>query len=184
MDCDMENNSKNNSDTGVPEDSTAEWVNTLDDTSMWMDQFTQRHDSISGDIMSGAYILDSDALMALDNKPSSITPDALLAPKPIDPTPWSDLIFNPEMIPGTEDMDPSYSFNNGFLGDALSDTTPGNSGSTSRADGYITADGARVPIERSVGRVTLVIDGCNRDTLHDLLDLTKSLKGKSKIEID
>lgn len=184
MDCDMGNNSKNNSGTGIPEDLTTEWVSTLDDPSMWMDQFTQRHDSISGDIMSGAYILEGDNLMALDEKPNSIPPDALLASKPIDPTPWSDLMFNTELVPGTEEMDANYSFNNGFLGDALSDSTPENSGSTSRADGYIMADAVRVPIESSVGRVTLVIDGCNRDTLHNLLDLTKSLKGKTKIEID
>ncbi|KAI1323302.1 Homeodomain-like protein [Xylariaceae sp. FL0255] len=44
--------------------------------------------------------------------------------------------------------------------------------------------GSEILEDEPVGKVSLLIDGCDRDTLHHLIELTRSLKGKSKIEIN
>ncbi|KAI0409175.1 Homeodomain-like protein [Xylaria palmicola] len=181
----------------IHQDLTADWVNTLDDPTLWMSQFAPRHDSIGGDIMPGVYMAESDSTMNLDKlcaQPAMLdkgtarmTSNMRPMSGSLDTTPWSDLVFNSDLATRPEDVmvvDSSYGMNGTVLGDIISDSTQGNSGSTSRTDESMSAENMQIPIESSVGRVTLVIDGCNRETLHSLLDLTKALKGKTKIEID
>ncbi|KAJ2987587.1 hypothetical protein NUW58_g4421 [Xylaria curta] len=205
-DCDMDGQVRNlRKDSAVGslthQDLTVGWVDTLDDPNMWMDQFSHRHNSIGEDIIPSGYLAESDGPMDHDKQRKRLPiSDESTAPTTshrrhvsgsIDPAAWPDLVFDPEIVSGiasaTQDammIDSSYGIHNNVLEDALLVSAQRDSGSTSRTDESIATEYARIPTESSVGRVTLVIDGCNRDTLHSLLDLTRTLKGKTKIEID
>ncbi|KAI0449716.1 hypothetical protein F5B21DRAFT_508865 [Xylaria acuta] len=182
-------------DSLVHQGFTVDWVNTLDDPDIWMNQFTHRHNSVAEDILPGGYIPESDNPTDLNQRhkrPPIIHKNT--APTSSDgeqvsgltnSVSWSDLIFNHDIV--AQDVmvvDSSYGINGNILGNDLLTSTQTDGCGTSCTDESRATENIQTPIESSVGRVTLVIDGCNRDTLHSLLDITKSLKGKTKIEID
>ncbi|KAI1749771.1 hypothetical protein F4782DRAFT_533212 [Xylaria castorea] len=174
---------------------TVDWVNALDNSSTWMDEFSHRHNPIPDDILPGGYMPESDSLMNSEKsckRPPIIHKNTTLTASEPEQVPgvtssasWPDLVFNPDIV--TRDaavVDSSYVMNHNILEDSLLISMQTESCNTSCTDESRAAENIQAPIESSVGRVTLVIDGCNRDTLHSLLDLTKSLKGKTKIEIN
>ncbi|KAI0194249.1 Homeodomain-like protein [Astrocystis sublimbata] len=163
-------------------------ISTLDNPSIWMDDFHGLQ-SISEDLLSG-YIPENNSTINTEELPtmSPLTPDSTNATNSTkerstelaNSTPWHQPTFNPEISSQVTTMvDSMYEINSSMLGDGLLPLMQGDSSGTSCAD-----ETFYTPRESSVGRVTLVIDGCNRDTLYSLLDLTKSLKGKTKIEIN
>ncbi|KAI0103341.1 Homeodomain-like protein [Nemania sp. FL0031] len=174
---------------------TVDWVNALDNSGIWIDQFNHGHNSTIEDILPNGFIPEGGNLMDSEEsrKPSPIihntTPATSESGQVLGLTTassWSDLVFNSEIVAqDAMGVDSSYAMNSNVLGESLL-TTPmqTDSCSTSYTDESRATENIPTPIETSVGRVTLVIDGCNRDTLHSLLDLTKSLKGKTKIEIN
>ncbi|KAI0437525.1 hypothetical protein F4803DRAFT_538414 [Xylaria telfairii] len=174
---------------------TVDWVNTLDDSGIWMDQFSHKHNSIVEDILPSGYIPDIDSLMNSDEqhkRPPIIhknTAPTILGREQVPgltkSASWPDFVFDPEIVmQDPEVADLSYGINSNVLGDDLLTAIQTDSGDTSCTEESRVAENIQTAMESSVGRVTLVIDGCNRDTLHSLLDLTKSLKEKTKIEID
>lgn len=174
---------------------TVDWVNTLDDPSIWIDQFNPKHNSIAEDILPGGYLPDIDSLINSDEqhkRPPIIhkntaptTLEGEQASGLTNSASWPDLVFDPEIvIQDPEVVDLSYGINSNVLGDDLLTAMQTDSGDASCTDESRADENIQTAMESSVGRVTLVIDGCNRDTLHSLLDLTKSLKEKTKIEID
>jgi hypothetical protein len=174
---------------------TLDWVNALDNSGIWMDQFNHGHDSIVEDILPSGYMHESDGLIDPEEsrkRPPRIHTDTAPATSDREQASgltnsgsWDDLIFDPEIV--TQDtmvVDSSYEMNSHVLGNGLLTPMQTDSCGTSCTGESRATESVPTPIESSVGRVTLVIDGCNRDTLHSLLDLTKSLKGKTKIEIN
>ncbi|KAI1132513.1 Homeodomain-like protein [Nemania abortiva] len=177
-------------DSLIHQSLTVDWVNTLDNSGIWMDQFNHGHNSVVEDILPSGYMPESGDLINSEESPKrpsilhkNTAPEASECEQVsglTNPGSWPDLVFDPEIV--AQDamiIDSSYGMNSHALGDGLLSPTQTDSGGTNCTDENI-----ETPIESSVGRVTLVIDGCNRDTLHSLLDLTKSLKGRTKIEIN
>ncbi|KAI0551138.1 Homeodomain-like protein [Xylaria curta] len=174
---------------------TVDWVNALDNSNTWMDNFSHRHRSLPEDILPGRYMPESDSLMDSEKppeRPPIIHKNATLTASESEQVSgvtssasWPDLVFNPDITNRDATVvDSSYVMNHNVLEDSILVSMQTESCSTSCTDENRAAENTQTPIESSVGRVTLVIDGCNRDTLHSLLDLTKSLRGKTKIEIN
>ncbi|KAI0465614.1 Homeodomain-like protein [Xylaria cf. heliscus] len=174
---------------------TMDWVDTLDDPSIWMAQFSNTQNSIVEDILPSGYITENNHPINSDEKQerppiiqkntSPATSEGDQASGLTNSASWPDLVFNPEIV--AQDaavVDLSYGIDSNILGNDILTTIQTDNGNASCTDESVATENIQTPIESSVGRVTLVIDGCNRDTLHSLLDLTKSLKGKTKIEID
>ncbi|KAI0505632.1 Homeodomain-like protein [Xylaria bambusicola] len=174
---------------------TVDWVNSLDSSCIWRDPLSYSHDSIVEDILLEEFFLPGDCTIRKEEtyKPSLITPlnttpatsGCEQVPGLTSPTSWPDLSFEQEIVtPGAISADPSYTIEPNTLGDDLLASIQTESCEMSFTDEGKASDNILAPIETNVGRVTLVIDGCNRDTLDSLLSLTKSLKGKTKIEIN
>ncbi|KAI0196798.1 Homeodomain-like protein [Xylaria flabelliformis] len=174
---------------------TVDWVNALDNSNAWMDQFNHRHNSIPEDILPGRYVPESDSLMNSEKppkRPPIIHTNTNLTASESEQvsgvtcsTSWPNLVFNPDIVDrDAAVVDSNYAVNHNVLEDSILISMQTETCSTSCTDESRAAENTQTPIESSVGRVTVVIDGCNRDTLHSLLDLTKSLRGKTKIEIN
>ncbi|KAI0872290.1 Homeodomain-like protein [Hypoxylon argillaceum] len=178
-------------DSLIHQDLTMNWVNALDNSGIWIDQFNHGHNSIVDDILPGGYMAEGGDLAnpeesrkraRITQKTAALETSDKQVSEPIS---WTDLVFNPEIT--TQDamvVDSSFGMHSNVLGDDLLAPVRTDSCGTSCTDESGATENVDTPVESSVGRVTLVIDGCNRDTLHSLLDLTKSLKGKTKIEIN
>lgn len=174
---------------------TMDWLNTLDNPCTWMDALNHRPDSITKDILPGEYLIQSEnstsqeeprtqsPITNVDMSPTTLELEQV--PGLTSPTTWPDLDFKQDM----EGQDPlildsSYALNSTVQGDNILASMQIDSCDTSFTDETRASESTPAPIESNLGRVTLVIDGCNRDTLDSLLNLTKSLKGKTKIEIN
>ncbi|KAI1172129.1 Homeodomain-like protein [Nemania sp. FL0916] len=181
-------------DSMMHQDLTLDWVNTLDDPNIWIDQFGHTHEPVEDILLTGGMPVESVNMMGPDelhNGPEisdttmpSTTSEHEPVPGLISETSWSDLSFNPETV--SHDVTIVESGRSDHIsGDEIVAMmqTDSNSGSSCTDMSGVT-ETIQTPIESCVGRVTLVIDGCNRNTLHGLLDLTKSLKGRTKIEIE
>ncbi|KAK5637542.1 hypothetical protein RRF57_013257 [Xylaria bambusicola] len=173
---------------------TVNWLNALDNSCIWTDPLSYSHNSIAEDTLLDDFLFPGDCTIGKQEtyKPLMITPLNIAPatsgceqiPGLTSPNSWPDLSFEEE-IATAEAMsaDSSYAIETNSLGDDLLVSMQTGSRDISFTEGRA-SDNVLAPIESNVGRVTLVIDGCNRDTLDSLLSLTKSLKEKTKIEIN
>ncbi|KAI1402268.1 hypothetical protein F4819DRAFT_507761 [Hypoxylon fuscum] len=157
------------------QDMTQDWVNMLDGPDMWVDGFGQAQPPNTKDAMPGLMDLSKlDTQLGSDKDKTLVSPEDVMS---IDASAWPGLLYDGSTsLPGTEIQMPmdstsipqsSHMLPEGFP-EGLFEITHG-SGNRIEAD--------------NVGRVSLVIDNCNRDTLHHLLKLRGSLTGKTRIEI-
>ncbi|KAL7622059.1 hypothetical protein AAE478_007560 [Parahypoxylon ruwenzoriense] len=160
---------------------TEDWVNMLSNTDVWIDQFSQTHSFDVGDPLSGAHPSGNETSMDIDGSNTQQGQDrsmTLIPPHNSIPTSnasgWTGLLYDTGITLSANEnqmlLDSPQSDH--ILRHVLSDGTQGLES--------LEIDTREVD---TVGTVSLVIDGCDRETLHHLLDLSRSLKGKSRIEI-
>ncbi|KAJ3580560.1 hypothetical protein NPX13_g11 [Xylaria arbuscula] len=174
---------------------TMDWLNTIDNSCMWMDTLSHEPDRTMEDILPSEYLIQSENSISTEElcTPSPITPLDISpttlgleqASELTSPSTWPGLDFKQDVI-GQDAMllESSYAMNSAALGDDVLASIQTDSCNTSFTDETRASESMSTPIESNVGRVTLVIDGCNRDTLDNLLNLTRSLKGQTRIEIN
>ncbi|KAI1372045.1 hypothetical protein F4677DRAFT_278572 [Hypoxylon crocopeplum] len=155
-----------------------DWVNMVDNPGMWMVQFGQGQASDTRDILPDVYPSESQGLMDLDAIDTQVYDKGtgLVSQEntmPADASGWPGL-YDTGITPPEGDIQAQSS----LLPDSLFKVAHG---SQSGIEGLEATDLEDID---SVGRVSLVIDRCNRGTLHHLLNLTGSLRGRTRIEID
>lgn len=155
---------------------TEDWVNMLENPNMWVDDFQGQ----STDALPGLMDLDNlDAQQGQDKGSTLISPENAMS---VDASGWTGLLYDAGLsLPGTGDgmsIDPQAILqNNHLLPDDFFEITNGS------GNGLETLEVHTHQEHDHVGRVSLVIDKCNRDTLHHLLKLRGRLNGKTRIEI-
>ncbi|KAI2624986.1 hypothetical protein GGR54DRAFT_594404 [Hypoxylon sp. NC1633] len=145
---------------------TQDWVNMIDNPGMWIVPFGQGQPSVTTDILRGMYAPESASLMDLDNLDTHYSPDNITGLASSTSAPSADGSWT------------------GLLYDTSSDNQVQSNQMLHSIGGMEGLEVTGLEDIDSVGRVSLVIDKCNRDTLHHLLNLTGSLKAKTRIEID
>lgn len=186
------NDSSQNIVPEIPDhqDVTEDWLNMLDIPRTWTDQFGQKQ-SADQDVLPDMYLpenqsrLDFDGVahQAQDQVIALVSPDSTI---PANASAWAGIQYDTDFnIPDIQNQ-PLVESISGLqggiiLGEVLGDSLGNAAGSSERGKEISNSDSRTVD---TVGRVSLVIEDCHRDTLHKLLDLTRKLKGKSKIEIN
>ncbi|KAJ8131249.1 hypothetical protein O1611_g2374 [Lasiodiplodia mahajangana] len=153
---------------------TVDWVNALDNPSIWIDQFNNGQNPIVDDILPSEYISEGGNLMNLEEsrkQPPIIhnTTPATSEREQVSglttPSSWPDLVFDPEIV--AQDamiIDSSYGMNSNILGEGLlASPTQADSCGTSCTDESRSSETIQTPIESSSTRSNEVSEGEDED---------------------
>ncbi|RYC53783.1 hypothetical protein CHU98_g12426 [Xylaria longipes] len=133
---------------------TVDWVNTLDDPDIWIDQFSHGHNSAAEDILPSGYMPERDSLMDIDephkrppihNNTAPTTSEHEQISELTNEISWPDLVFNPEIIPQVVDSD--YGINSNMLGDDSLPSMQTDSCGTSCTEESRATENIQAPIE-------------------------------------
>ncbi|KAI1773556.1 hypothetical protein F4818DRAFT_422995 [Hypoxylon cercidicola] len=175
------NETRENPATGFisPQSMTEDWVSMLENPNMWVDDFQGQTTDIGGGLPG---LMDLDNLDTQQGQVKSSTLISTESAMSVDASGWPGLLYDAGLtLPGIDDqmsIDPQAILqSNHLLPEDFFELHSSNE------NGLETLEVHTHHEHDHVGRVSLVIDKCNRDTLHHLLKLRGRLNGKTRIEI-